>query len=78
MGKEVLNDPDVKKEECQYHYRKSCKRNLVKVFHECVAWIAKKRQRNREMKRLLKKRFMLDILLERIKINWLLIILIKY
>ena len=44
VGKEVLTDPDVKKEECQYHFRKSCKRNLIKVFHESVAWIPKKRQ----------------------------------
>ena len=57
VGKEVLNDPDVKKEECQYHYRKSCKRNLVKVFNDSVAWIAKKRRRNRETKRLLKKSY---------------------
>ena len=77
MGKEVLNDPDVKKEECQYHYRKSYKQNLVKVLNESAAWIAKKRRRNRETKRLLKKRrIMLDILLEKGKTNWLVLILI--
>ena len=42
VGWEVLADPRVKKEECQYHYRKACKRGFNKCFHNSVAMIPKK------------------------------------
>ena len=43
VGKEVLKDPDVKKLECQWHFRRDCKGKLVVCFHNSVAIFPKKK-----------------------------------
>ena len=57
VGREVLRDPNVKKLECQYHFRRSCKGKLLLCFQNSVAMIPKKRKYNKKTGKLTKQTY---------------------
>ena len=48
VGREILKDPNTKKLECQFHYRKSSRKKLIFTFHNSVVMIPKKRTWDRK------------------------------